>query len=422
MLRLCCCVVGAATLCAVALIPTRATGSEPAPLTLQEAIGRALQFAPSISATAAQSDFDSAKVRETRAPLYPSISANAEYMGVSGYDQAVSNGGLSQGLLVMDYVVFDGGRRMAQVRAARYAAEASALGVRAAQAQIVFDTTVAYYDLLRARAEQQELRASLERLTSHVAIVEALERSGRAIANDVLKIRTTRNSAELALASARQAVAHASIVLGSLIGTFGETDLRVAPVSGLASPPNGQVTQSPTLMAAVRQMNAAALAVTAAQAERYPTLKFQLTTGYQGVYLRQTIRRFGGGSYDGAISVPIFQGGLVAAHIDEAKAQQHIATSQVRQVELQLKRDLADASMRYDNARQQLDILQRSQATAEDAYALDWTRFLGGGNVTLLEVIDAYQQAETLKVTRFEQEFAARQAAAQSALIMGVAQ
>jgi outer membrane protein TolC len=422
MLRFCCRVVAAATLCAVALIPTRATGSEPAPLTLQEAIGRALQFAPSIAATAAQSDFDSAKVREARAPLYPSFSANAEYMGVSGYDQTISNGGLSQGLLVMDYVAYDGGRRMAQVRAARYAAEASALGVRAAQAQIVFDTTVAYYDLLRAREDQHELRTSLDRLTSNVAIVEALERSGRAIANDVLKIRTTRDSAELALASARQAVAHASIVLGSLIGTFGETDLRVAPVSGVASPPNGEVTQSPALMAAERQVNAAALTVTAAQAERYPTLKFQLTTGYQGVYLRQTIRRFGGGSYDGAISVPIFQGGLVASHIDEAKAQQHIATAQVRRVELQLKRDLADASMRYDNARQQLDILQRSQATAEDAYALDWTRFLGGGNVTLLEVIDAYQQMETLKVARFEQEFAARQATALAALILGVSQ
>src|SRR5713101_3653787 len=135
MLRLCCCVVGAATLCAVALIPTRATGTEPEPLTLQEAIGRALQFAPTIAATAAQSDFDSAKVRETRAPLYPSISANAEYMDAPGYDPTISNNGISTSILVMDYVAYDGGRRMAQVRAAHYAAEASALGVRAAQAQ-----------------------------------------------------------------------------------------------------------------------------------------------------------------------------------------------------------------------------------------------------------------------------------------------
>src|SRR5260370_31256816 len=180
----------------------------------------------------------------------------------------------------------------------------------------------------------------------------------------------------------------------------------MAPVSSLESPPNGKVTQNRTRMAAQRQVNGAVLGVTAAQAERYPTLKLQLTTGYEGVYPRQTIRRFGCGSYDGVLSVAIFEGGLVVAHIDEAKAQQHMATAQVRQVELQLKRDLADASMRYDNAGQQLDILQRSQATAEDAYALDWTRFLGGGNVTLLEVIDAYHQAETLKVTLIAQDFA----------------
>src|SRR5260370_3779584 len=94
MLRLCCCVVAAATLCAVALIPTRATGAEPAPLTLQEAIGRALQFAPSISATAAQSDFDSAKVRVNRAPLYPRFSSNAEILGVAGQAQAFITVGL----------------------------------------------------------------------------------------------------------------------------------------------------------------------------------------------------------------------------------------------------------------------------------------------------------------------------------------
>ena len=36
------------------------------------------------------------------------------------------------------------------MRAARYAAQAARLGIQAAQAQIVFDTTVAYFDLLRS--------------------------------------------------------------------------------------------------------------------------------------------------------------------------------------------------------------------------------------------------------------------------------
>lgn len=88
---------------------------------------------------------------------------------------------------------------------------------------------------------------------------------------------------------------------------------------------------------------------------------------------------------------------------------------------LSLARDLADANNRYANERKQIDLVAQSQQTADDSFALDWTRFLGGGKVTILEVIDAFQQAETLRLMRFDQEFAARQASAQAALILGVA-
>ncbi len=93
--------------------------------------------------------------------------------------------------------------------------------------------------------------------------------------------------------------------------------------------------------------------------------------------------------------MPLFQGGLVRSHIDEALASQHAAEAQEKQVKLELTRDLADANDRYANARKQLDLLAQSQSTADDSFALDWTRFLGGGSVTILEVIDAYQQASS---------------------------
>ncbi len=111
---------------------------------------------------------------------------------------------------------------------------------------------------------------------------------------------------------------------------------------------------------------------------------------------------------------------MVEAHIDEAKADQHIALAQLRQIQMDLRRDLTDATVRGQGALQLLAILARSQTTADDAFALDWTRFLGGGNVTLLEVIDAYQQAQNLRTARFDDQFAARQASAETALILGV--
>jgi outer membrane protein TolC len=161
--------------------------------------------------------------------------------------------------------------------------------------------------------------------------------------------------------------------------------------------------------------------VAAAHAERFPTLKIGATAGWLGIDPPKTFGHHLGASYDTALAVPLFQGGLVRSHIDEALADEHVAQAQQKQIKLELTRDLADANNRYANARKQLGLLIQSQSTADDSFALNWTRFLGGGNVTILEVIDAYQQAQTLRLARYDQEFAARQAAAQAALVLGIA-
>lgn len=391
-------------------------------ITLDEAIARALKVAPSLESAAAQTDLNRGRIEEARAPLFPWISGNGEYYQPSGYDKTISNGGLTQGQLGLTYTAFDGGRRSALLRAARYAAQAATLGLKAAQAQVVFDTTVAYFDLLRESETQAELSTSAGRLAKYVNIVEALQRSGRAIANDVLTLRVTRDAGELSLAAARQAQAQASILLGSMIGDFDDTSLVVAEVSGLPPPPIGDFARTPAYQAAVRQLQAAKLAVDAARAERFPNLNLTLTTGWQGINPPKTFGHHFGASYDGAVTVPIFQGGLVRSHIDQALAGERAALAQQGQIELQVKRDLAAVNVRYQGALDQLAILHRSQQSASDAFALDWTRFLGGGNVTILEVTNAYQQAENLRVARYDQEFNARQAAAQARMILGLLQ
>jgi len=357
-----------------------------------------------------------------RAPLFPSVSGNGEYDQPSGYDKTISNGGLTQAQLALTYTAFDGGRRSAELRAARYGAMAAELGVRAAQAQVVFDTTVAYFDLLRESETQAELASSVSRLAKYVNIVEALQQSGRAIANDVLTLRVARDAADLSLAAARQAQAQASILLGSMMGDFGDSNLMAAEISGLPLPPTGDFTQNPAYQAAVRQLEAAKLAIDAARAERVPNLNLTLTTGWQGVNPPKTFGHHFGASYGGAVAVPIFQGGLVRSHIDQALAAERAALAQQKQIELQVKRDLATAKVRFHGALDQLAILRRSQESASDAFALDWTRFLGGGNVTILEVTNAYQQAENLRIVRYDQEFNARQAAAQARMILGLGQ
>ena len=219
--------LSAAALLATAILSWTSVGRA-ASITLSDAIDRALHVAPSVDVAAAASDMSVAHVREQRAPLFPTVAAGGEYYQAPGYDEVVTNRGLSAGMLTLDYTAWDWGRRQARLRAAQYVNEASRLGVAAARAQIVFDTSVAYFDLLRARGAQQALQASLERLTRYVTTIQALEKSGRMITNDVLKFRTARDSTELALDAARSNSERAAATLGILIGEPNQPDLDIA--------------------------------------------------------------------------------------------------------------------------------------------------------------------------------------------------
>jgi outer membrane protein len=390
-----------------------------ATITLSDAIDRALHLAPSVDVAAAASDMSVAHVREQRAPLFPTVAAGGEYYQAPGYNEVVTNRGLSAGMLTLDYTAWDWGRRQARLRAAEYVNEASRLGVVAARAQIVFDTSIAYFDLLRARGIQRDLQASLERLTRYVTTIEQLEKSGRAIANDVLKFQTARNSTELALDAARGYSERATATLGILIGEPNLHDLDIESLSGVPPKPSGDLAQSPVMQAAQRAIASAESQIESAKAERLPTFQLAFTTGFVGIDPPKTISHNFGGSYDGVVSMPVFDGGLISSHIDQAKAKQHTATAQARQAEYIMKRRIADASLRYDDAQRQLDILSRAQPTADDNFALTWTRFLGGGTATMLEVLDSYQQAEQLRLQRHDQEFNGREAVAETNLLFG---
>jgi outer membrane protein TolC len=389
------------------------------PLTLTEAISRALALAPSIASAAAASDLGQATLGEARAPLYPSLDGNALYYQSPGYNPTVTNKAQTAAQVTLNYTAYDFGRRLAAMRAARYAAEAARLGVNVAQSQIVFDTTVAYCDLLRSRQAVAEWHSSLDRLSRYVVVINDLERRGQGITNDVLRIRSERDNSELQLAAAEQARRQAAIALGSLIGDFDPGDIEIENLTALPAPASGDLKHNPILRADQRNLDATTLAITAAEDERYPKLGIQLTTGFLGLNPPKTFGHDFGASYAGTVGVPIFDGGLIRAHIDAARARKMAATAQLHQDERILSQRLADARMRYREARRQLDILARSLPTADDSFALDWTRFLGGGNVTLLEVIDAFHQAETFRLARIDQEFAVRQAAAETALLFG---
>jgi outer membrane protein TolC len=393
--------------------------ADAAALTLDQAIDRALRFAPSIEMAAAKSDLVDARAREQRAPLFPALSAGTEYYQAPGYSEVITNRGLSGALLSLDYIAWDWGQRESNYRAAQIVGEVARLGIASSRAQIVFNTTVAYYSLERAREAQSDLARSLDRLDRYVTTIEQLRKSGRAIASDVLKIESARDTTRMALSAAQSGVRRASMNLGALFGDYDRGDIEVAASGGIPPLPSGNIAQSPAIRAAQRAIAAAKLQVAAARASRLPTFKVALTTGFLGIDPPATVNHYYGASYDGVVSMPLFQGGLISSRIDQAKARELGANAQLRDTRYLLESRLTDAAARYDQARDALKLLSESQPTADAAFALAWTRFLGGGNSTVLEVVDAYQHAEQLRIDSYGQDYAAREAVAETALLFG---
>src|SRR6202521_2746038 len=117
------CIPITAAICTITLTAAPARCGET--ITLEQAIGRALEVAPALANAAANSDLNSARVDEARAPLYPSVFGAGDYTQSPGYDEKITTRGQTLGQLVLEYTAFDGGRRNDQVRTARYAAEAA---------------------------------------------------------------------------------------------------------------------------------------------------------------------------------------------------------------------------------------------------------------------------------------------------------
>lgn len=239
------------------------------PLTRRDCIERALRNIPRLAQARATIDLSEAQRREIEASMYPTLRSDIQYFQEPGYREAITNRGLTAGQLLAGYQVFDGGKRLAQLRAAQFAEQASGLGLAAARSQVIFDTSVAFYNLVRASQVLEELHSSAKRLTLYNNVISSLRRSGKATANDVLRIQVLFDTARVQLNSAAHERERASLMLASLIGEAQRSDLVVQPPPSSGSPENGTtaVDDNPTLQSLQRNQIGAAEDLRAAQAE-----------------------------------------------------------------------------------------------------------------------------------------------------------
>ncbi len=405
-----------------------AQGRDPVRLSLEDAIRRVVRESDEARVAQAQVEVTEAQVTTARAAGLPQArlasqysqvlrNARAEIVGQSIFGQNFNynaNVNISQ-------VLFQGGRVFAGARAAGDARRAASFSRSETEATLSVEVQRAYLNaqLTRELLAIQERNAQLA--SERQALVENLERGGRASRFDVLRARVERANLEPQVLAARNAVdlarievqrllnfpANVVIDLTSQLDTAGLPALAASVAADSATDPLRAVER-----AAQSTLEARREGVRVARADLMPTVTAFFQTGYTAlpatngfptVWGRTSLSFctvpnptrvcqnngwFEDRNFGLQVSWPFFDGLRSKGNIDLAQAQTKLAQLQLDQERERVAVDRARAWAEFRRAEASYGAQRENAAQAEEAWRIAALRFERGLS-TQLEVSDA---------------------------------
>ena len=365
-----------------------------APLTLPQVTALAVQSSPALSVAQQNVAQAQARVGQAQAQRRFQITFNstASLSNASVYQPPPTQetfGTLQNTLTVPLPIGKRPGLAITQAQAQRGAVSAQFDSARLALAGQI---AVAYYDLLR---KQALLAVAQETLTEDLrALGDAQKRNqaGDAAQIDVLQAQVPVAAAQAALDGAENDLDVAREALNSLIGRPLDSPLTIADVTPgslvfpytLAQAQNFALSRSPDLRAAEATIRADQAALAAARLYREPTVSVQAID----IRSKDVTSFRSEDTLQAAVTLPLADGGLGKAQVQEAQAALAGAKSQVEIIRRQALANVSAAYLTAQSRRRQIDAARTSQEIAQITYDKT-TLGYRNGLFPLLQVLNA---------------------------------
>ena len=318
--------------------------------------------------------------------------------GASG-DQ-VSSLNLSASQTVFDG--YPGGRSAAAVKQAVYTWQAAQVAYDAAQKSVLYQVKQAYYTLLTDQATVLIRRASVEQSQQNLAYYRGLLTAGRATQLDVLENQVTLTQAELDLRSAENTATVDRQGLSLLVGWPLERAYQVEdnPLPALPDLDEGAALHTAwqdrqELRTLALNLASAEVAVDLQRSQAAPVIS---VTGSVGLG-QDWSANVNAGSFTlgGSIALPVLDGGLHDAQVQQAAAQAAAYRIQQDQQTQSITIAVRTALFGVRDARDRLDLAGQSVQAAQGQYNLQKARY-AAGQVTTLDVLTAFSALTTAQV------------------------
>jgi outer membrane protein len=379
--------------------------------TLREALAKAYETSPAITAARANQRATDETVPIARAAGLPTVSTDGGYNNSlfnSGSNAASPNRQVTAGV-DLSLPIFTGGAVRNSVRAAETRVEAGQFGLRGTESELFTAVVAAYMDVIR-----DEAIVGLNQQNVKVLDTNLRASRDRFEVGDLTRTDVAQSEARLSLARAQLQQAEARLIasrenyvrlVGNAPGTL--EDPPALPNLPVASDQAVDVALSdnPSLLAARRQSDAAEYDIGTAKAGRLPQVSVVLGGNYYN-YLGSLSGGVGpkpgqdgfGGSAGVALRLPLFQGGRVGAQVRQAQARRSAAIENATAAERQVISNTRAAFAVYRSSQQV--IASSEEAVKANRLSLEGVRAENSvGTRTILDILNAEQELLNSQVT-----------------------
>jgi outer membrane protein len=308
--------------------------------------------------------------------------------------------------------LFDGFQTTNNVRTAEARVLASNESLRNTEQNILFNAASAFMDVIRDRQIAILRARNLEFLEEQVRAARSRFEVGEGTRTDVAQAEASRSAAVAQLAAARaQALSSAAIyhqVIGEEPGKLASPSAARGLPKGIDSAIVIANTEHPAIIATEHLVDAAGFAVKAAEGSLLP--QFSASASVARNYRNTVPESFlsSDGTFNSAsvgltLTVPIYQGGRVAAQVRQNKESLGQARIEVDVTRDQVRAAIVSAWTQYDAARQSVDANRELVSAAELALSgvIEERKV---GQRTTLDVLDAQADVITAQVNLVSSE------------------
>lgn len=405
------------------------------PISLTEAIRLAQQNAPATVQARGAIQTSEFSVKQAYSAFLPSVNLSAGTSRQKG-DRFDTQGNLvpftgnpasySTGMNA-SLQLFDGGRRLFDIRRAKadvHAAEATEVTQRY---QIALQVKQQYYNILAARESESAAQAQIDQAGQQLRAAGLRLRAGAATTSDSLRSMIQLGNARLAMLTARNNLGLANATLTRLVAsprtvtaTPSDTlDQRVVIPSLASLEP--LVQRAPAIEQAEAELQSAKAATRSAKTAYLPTVNMNFSRGGSGLD-----PAFGLGdkryaynqSLNFSLSFPLFNNLNREVSLLRASVAEDNAEVTLRDTKLGARQTLVQALGQMTTAQQQVAIQAASVSAALEDLRVQQRRYELGAS-TLLEVLTSQTQLDQARTALIRARYDYRVAKAQLEALIG---